>query len=48
MTNDQFPIPNGGARAARCQITARASFSLLAIGHWDLVIPAIIRERVRE
>ena len=32
MTNDQCPIPNGGA----------------VIGHWELVIPVIIREHVRE
>jgi hypothetical protein len=49
MANDQFPITNGGTRTRR----AVSGFpgrppSSLAIGDWDLVIPAIIRDGVRE
>jgi hypothetical protein len=48
MTNDQFPMTNGGrARTARHQGTSREFNPPLVIGHWDLVIAKIIRERVR-
>jgi hypothetical protein len=48
MTNDQSRhggIANGGTR---CQEAWRRPGVHLVIGHWDLVIPAIIRELVRE
>jgi hypothetical protein len=48
MTNDQFPIPNGGARTARYQTRHREPLLdwSLAIRNWSL--PEIIREWVRE
>ena len=49
MTNDQFPMTNGGARAQRAVFEPLVGpIHNLVIGRWDLVIPAIIRERVRE
>jgi hypothetical protein len=49
MTNDQFPNPNGAAILVG-NVTQRQSRgeAALVMGDWDLVIPAIIRERVRE
>jgi hypothetical protein len=43
MTNDQFPMTNGGTRTRRA-----VSGLLLAIADWALVIPAVIRDGVRE
>jgi hypothetical protein len=45
MTNFQFPMAE---RAAPCQVIGGVPSSLLVIGHWQLIIPAIVRERVRE
>jgi hypothetical protein len=42
MTNDQFPMTNGGTRAQR------AVFEPSVGAYPYLVIPVIIRERVRE
>jgi len=48
MTIDQFPMTNDGGRAQRAVGTSRKHHPQLVIGHWDLVIPRIIREHVRE
>jgi len=48
MTNDQFQITNDGGRAQRAVKGTRCSESQLVISHWDLVIPRIIREHLRE
>jgi hypothetical protein len=49
MTNDQFPMTNGGGHVERAiQGPYGDPHPQLVICHWDLVIPAIIREAVRE
>jgi hypothetical protein len=49
MTNDKYPMTNGGAaRKARRSRTWRKSDPQLVICHWDLVIPVITCERIRE
>jgi hypothetical protein len=49
MTNDQFSMTNDGGRAQRAVKEQDGNtIRTLVISHWDLVIPAIIRERVRE
>ncbi len=49
MTNDQSSMTNDGGRAQRAVKEQDGNtIRTLVISHWDLVIPAIIRERVRE
>jgi hypothetical protein len=51
MTNVQFPMTNGGGRAARAghpHQKMREAPPSLVIGHWSLVISRIVREDVRE
>jgi hypothetical protein len=49
MTNEQFPMTNGGGRKKTRRLEySRRFHPQLVICHWDLVIPAIIRQWVRE